>query len=262
MEAIANIRLQKAMKTIYASRQYYKELKEFSCSVTANVNLNDFPLAAKRPQTGAKTVVVITSEKGLCGYFNSRLMATAVEAINKDIAQGIKISVIPVGKKAVDYFSKRGFDIAAKYSGFPAQDQKKIAGEIADIAIKLFLNGSTDEVSVFYNYFASMSRQDATLIKVLPFVSDQAGSPGDYLFEPDQESITSAVMYQTIVTDIVSCFLESNASEHAARTIAMQQATINADDMISALTMLYNKVRQASITREIIEVVSSAEALK
>ncbi len=271
MEAISNIKLQKAMKAVSYSRKYAEELSSFAKSVSSSINLSELDICKSNKEAACAVFIVLSSDKGLCGYFHSKLFASVLKAAHEKELKGKKVILITSGKKAFDFFNRKGFEIIHSSSVSDHVNNIAAADKVLSKSADMFFKGTCESVEIFFNYFASLGRQEATSVTLFPFApeslgnseaSNASGARPDYIFEPNQEELALGLLTQYLATRLVLCFTESTASEHAARMIAMQQATINADDMIMSLTMLYNKVRQASITREIIEVVSSAEALK
>ncbi len=265
METIASIRLQKAVKTVNNARAYSKDFFEFSGSIIASTDssvLGEIAITKKRE---VKTVlyIALASDRGLCGVFNSKLLNSVVASAGDLVKSGKSVKVLSVGKKAADVMSRKGYSVISKYPGLTSENAVKTANSIVKEIVALFEKGEVDEVVLAYNLFASTARQEVTENKIIPVSSGEKESvKTEYILEPKGKELIESIIVHGLMTTLSQAMFDSIASEHAARMIAMQQSTTNADEMITDLTMLYNKVRQALITREIIEVVSGVEAQK
>jgi F-type H+-transporting ATPase subunit gamma len=243
-------------------------------SVAARVDPSIHPLlAAREPRADAKTlVIVVTGDKGLCGSFNTNVIKGAgayITELSGPAALGL------VGRKGRDFFGRRGFAVLFEQIGIFQKLRYQDAQTIAQLAIDAFTSGDADRVMLVYNEFKSVMTQRVVVDQLLPIargeVDDETpppqASPGegyapvDYLYEPSPEEIFNQLLPRYVEVQVYRALLESNAAFFAAQMTAMDTATKNSGDMISSLTLYMNKVRQAAITREIIEVVSGAEAL-
>lgn len=282
MESIANIRLQKAMKSVFPARDYSNELLAFAAQIIKTIDaekLPNLPLFKSRDPKNA-LFVVISSDRGLCGFFNNKLLSSAINAISNEKSKGKGVRVIAVGKKGIDFLKRHDSSVVQTYSQNQFEQKSDLAKQLTFDCINEFENKNVDEVYIFYNHFISIGRQEASAMKFLPLLFNIEDIPShiplrfeglfefgktfnfpEFIFEPKMEEIIYDLLKRYLETMMLQVLLESNASEHAARMIAMQQSTLSADEMIGDLTMLYNKARQTLITREIIEIVSSAEAL-
>jgi F-type H+-transporting ATPase subunit gamma len=244
-------------------------------STMARIESPEHPLLAVRPENNI-LVIVLTGERGLAGAFNSNVLRKAHEFFRA--RQGKKITTIPVGKKGRDSLRRAGFTFAAEYVNVLARVDFKTAREIANLVAELYVKEEIDSVYIIFSEFKTVMTPTLTAEKLLPVESirdeendaaardgHDAKKPGesketpiDYIYEQPEEQILAKLLPRYVETQILRAMLESSAAEHAARMTAMEAATNNANDVIEALTLHMNKVRQAAITKEIIEIVSGA----
>jgi F-type H+-transporting ATPase subunit gamma len=234
-------------------------------NLAGRVERAQHPLLAKREPKQVK-LVVLTSDRGLCGAYNTNILRKAVEAVKQFKAEGKEVKVNVVGRKGRDFFRKRSaYTLGKVWSDLGMVDYDK-AADVGKNIVERFTAGETDEVYLLYNEFKSVIAQKVTLEKLLPVEppaeSDPFMASVDYLYEPSAESILSSILPKHIEVQVYRSMLESQASEMGARMTAMDSATRNAKDMIERLTLKFNKQRQAAITKEISEIVGGAEALK
>ncbi len=211
-------------------------------------------------------LVVLTSDRGLCGAYNTNILRKAVEAVRQFKAEGKEVRVNVIGRKGRDFFRKRSaYTVGKVWSDLGTVDYDK-AADVGKNIVERFTAGETDEVYLLYNEFKSVIQQKVTLEKLLPVEPPAEQDPFmaavDYLYEPSPEAILDSILPKHIEVQAYRAMLESQASEMGARMTAMDSATRNARDMIDRLTLKYNKQRQAAITKEISEIVGGAEALK
>mgnify|MGYP001159349948 CR=1 FL=1 len=289
MKMVSSSKLRRAQERILRSRPYAKEmLRVFNNLATRTENsthplLNDDPLAART------LLIVITADRGLCGSFNTNVVKSALQfSIEQPKApDGLDIAMALVGRKGRDFFMRRGFDVLYEEVGLFQNVKWSHAQTIAQTAIKEFLGPDISSVYLVYNEFRSAISQRVVIEKLLPIprlneaeaaaagkpassqaldavsakAADPSASPAvDYLFEPDPEQLLNLLLPLHVGVQVQRALLESSAAEHAARMQSMDSATRNAKEMVDRLTLYMNKVRQAAITREIIEVVSGAQA--
>ncbi len=268
MKFIAAARLRRAQETAVSLRPYAGGIREVLRSAISRIeNPEQFPVLAERPEE--RVLVLVTSgERGLCGAFNANLLRRAFEFFNerKDKA----LEVIPIAKKSRDAFRKRPWKLAAEYVDVTAKADLGKAREIAAEVMKLYAANQADSVYLIYNEFKNVMMQVVRVEKLLPLeraalATADRGAPAasgadsvDYLYEQPAAEILSKLVPRYVEMQIYRMLAESSAAEHAARMTAMELATKNAGEVIDALTLHMNKVRQAAITREIIEVVSGA----
>ncbi len=272
MKMVSSSKLRRAQERILKSRPYAQEmLRVFNNLATRTDNashplLNDDPLAART------LIIVITADRGLCGSFNTNVAKAALQfTIDQPKSpDGRDVAMALVGRKARDFFLRRGFDVLYEEVGLFQNVKWSHAQAIASTAIKEFLGPDVSSVYLVYNEFKSVISQRVVIEKLLPIprlneaegATDGASATAaaDYLFEPGPEQLLNTLLPMHVAVQVNRALLESSAAEHAARMQSMDSATRNAKEMVDRLTLYMNKVRQAAITREIIEVVSGAQA--
>ncbi|MGB2669754.1 MAG: ATP synthase F1 subunit gamma [Candidatus Acidiferrum sp.] len=266
MKFVAAARLRRAQEAALAARPYAKELARVLRSIMSRIEQPEHPLLARRPEEKI-LVIVLTGERGLAGAFNSNILRKANEFFRPN--KGKKISVIPVGKKGRDALRKAGFPIAAEYVNVLARVNFGTARDIASVVTDLYTKQEADSVYIVFSEFKTVMTPNLVLEKLLPVeamradeesADERATAQIDYIYEQPMEVLLDRLLPRYIETQILRAMLESSAAEHAARMTAMESATKNAGDVIEALTLYMNKVRQAAITKEIIEIVSGASS--
>ncbi|MGE3842023.1 MAG: ATP synthase F1 subunit gamma [Vicinamibacterales bacterium] len=264
MKMIAASRLRRAQDRVIAARPYAQQTLRVLNSLASRVESNRHPLLAHRPESsGPALLFVLTADKGLCGGFNTNILKQAGTFIVDSPARQVALGL--VGRKGRDFFKRRGFDVRYEAVNVFSHLKFSDAQAIAATAIDEFCAQRVGSVHLIYNEFKSVVQQRVVIERLLPLprlaTTDSAVPPVEYVFEPEPERILDTLLPRHVEIQIYRALLESAAAEHAARMTAMDSATKNAADVIEQLTLYMNKVRQASITREIIEVVSGAEAL-
>jgi len=265
MKMVAAAKLRRSQDRVIAARPYSRKMLAVIANLASRVERAQHPLLAKREPKKVK-LVVLTSDRGLCGAYNTNIVRKAVETVRELKAQGKEVRINIVGRKGRDFFRKRAtYDIGQSWSDLGMIDYGK-AADIGKNIVDRFSAGETDEVYLLYNEFKSVMQQNVTLEKILPVEppteEDPFSAVVDYLYEPSPAAILSSILPKHIEVQVYRSLLESQASEMGARMTAMDSATRNARDMIDRLTLKYNKQRQAAITKEISEIVGGAEALK
>jgi F-type H+-transporting ATPase subunit gamma len=273
MKFVAAARLRRAQEAALAARPYAVELARVLRSTMARIESPEHPLLAVRPENNI-LAIVLTGERGLAGAFNSNVLRKAHEFFR--LHPGKKITTIPVGKKGRDSLRRAGFTFAAEYVNVLARVDFSTAREIANLVAALYVKEEIDSVYIIFSEFKSVMTPTLTVEKLLPVekIRDEENphatqhadshnknpndTPIDYIYEQPEEQILAKLLPRYVETQILRAMLESSAAEHAARMTAMEAATNNANDVIEALTLHMNKVRQAAITKEIIEIVSGA----
>jgi F-type H+-transporting ATPase subunit gamma len=264
MKFVAAARLRRAQEAALAARPYAKELARVLRSTMSRIAEPQHPLLAHRPEERVLTIV-LTGERGLAGAFNANILRKANEFFRAN--KGKKISTIPVGKKGRDALKKAGFNVIAEYINVLARVDFGTAREIANLVTDLYAREQIDSVYIVFSEFKTVMTPNLVVEKLLPVEAARedegsAASPGssqiDYIYEQPEEQLLGKLLPRYIETQLLRAMLESSAAEHAARMTAMESATQNAGDVIEALTLHMNKVRQAAITKEIIEIVSGA----
>jgi len=268
MKFIAAARLRRAQETAVSLRPYASGIREILRSAMSRIeNPEQFPLLTQRPEE--KVLVLVTSgERGLCGAFNANVLRRAFEFLREKSDKSVE--VITIAKKSRDAFRKRSWKIASEYVDVTSRADLGKAKEIAAEVMKIYESGGADSVYLIYNEFKNVMMQTLRVEKLLPLehsalnehdksVPQASASPTvDYIYEQPAAEIFNKLVPRYVEMQIFRMLAESSAAEHAARMTAMESATSNASDVIDALTLHMNKVRQAAITREIIEVVSGA----
>ncbi len=263
MKMVAAAKMRRAQEQMFAARPYAAQNKALiQRLLSALEEIPQSPLFGSRPILKI-TLVVITADRGLCGAFNHNIIREAVNEFT--IFKDKEINLVCIGRKGYDYFRKRNYNISHHYVNIFNNLRFELAEEIAELLIDEVLSGKTDAVRVVFNEFKSVLRQELIIEDFLPITMDESmpeqGSI-DYLYEPSREKLLEALIPQHLKMQIWHAMLESYASEQAARMTAMENATDNASELIAGLTLEYNKARQAAITKEILDIIGGAEALR
>ena len=274
MKMVAASKLRRAQERMTAARPYATQLQRVLGSVASRVDSSIHPLLVAREigPDSRTLVIVVSGDKGLCGSFNTNLIKAAAAFI---LGSAQKCALGLVGRKGRDYFSRRGFAVAFEEVGIFQRLSYADAQRIAQTAVDVFIKGEVDRVVLVYNEFKSVISQRAVVQQLLPIASADVDSAAaaskaeaathlaqiDYLYEPSPQEIFNQLLPRYVEVQVFRALLESNAAFFAAQMTAMDTAVKNSSDMIASLTLYMNKVRQAAITREIIEVVSGAQAL-
>jgi F-type H+-transporting ATPase subunit gamma len=270
MKMVAAAKLRRAQTGVVSARPYAQKIRELLQHLAPNVEAGPESLFSVRPVSRV-ALVVVTSDRGMCGAFNSNLIKMVERHIESEYSRepGVaKVTLFCVGKKGADYFGKRQHDLSGRYIGVYNNlvflQAKKIVKDVLDA----YLRGAIDRVDILYNEFKSIAQQRIVVEQFLPIPPEtiSAGvvkhaTPTDYIYEPSSAAILRALIPKHLDFQLWRILLESNAAEQGARMAAMENATENAEELISTLQLQYNKARQSSITRELLEIVSGAEAL-
>jgi F-type H+-transporting ATPase subunit gamma len=266
MKMIAASRLKRAQDRVVAARPFAQRMLRVLNSLVSRVDSDAHPLLKMPDQSGAPALlIVVTADRGLCGSFNSNVIKGAGQFIVTE-GQGREVALGLIGRKGREFFRRRGFDVRYEAVGIFQRLQFAHAAEIADAAIEEFTSGRVNSVYLVYNEFKSVMTQKLVIERLLPIprLEVEAGTAAapsvDYIFEPAPEQIFADLLPRHVQVQVYRALLESNAAFFAAQMTAMDAATRNSAEMIENLTLYMNKVRQAAITREIIEVVSGASA--
>ncbi|HZN82814.1 MAG TPA: F0F1 ATP synthase subunit gamma [Mycobacterium sp.] len=277
-ELIATSRIGRAQSRLQAARPYALEITSMLTTLAAEAAL-DHPLLVEREDAKRAGVLVVTSDRGLCGAYNSNVFRRAEELFSLIRQEGKTPIVYAVGRKALNYYRFRNWNVTDSWNGFSEQPTYENAQEIASTLVDAFLAGADDhgddpgpdgvlgldELHIVYTEFKSMMSQNAVAHRIAPmvveYVEEEIGPRTLYSFEPDATTLFDALLPRYLATRIYAALLESAASELASRQRAMKSATDNADDLIKALTLEANRERQAQITQEISEIVGGANAL-
>jgi F-type H+-transporting ATPase subunit gamma len=265
MKFVAAARLRRAQEAALAARPYAKELMGVLRSTISHIAEPQHPLLARRPEERV-LALVLSGERGLAGAFNTNLLRRANEFFRAN--QGRKLLLIPVGKKGRDALKKAGFTLIAEYINVLARVEFATVREIADLVADLYAKGETDSVYIIFSEFKTVMSANLAVEKLLPVDPEQvkqgtaepSGAQVEHIYEQPAEQLLDRLLPRYVESQVQRAMLESSAAEHAARMTAMESATKNAGDVIEALTLHMNKVRQAAITKEIIEIVSGASS--
>lgn len=261
MKMIAASRLRRAQDRVVAARPFAQGMRKVLNRLVTRVEPDAHPLLRVPDTSAGRTLlIVMTADRGLCGSFNSNILKTAGQFIVSE-GQAHEVSLGLVGRKGRDFFRRRGFDVRLEQVGIFQRLTFGHAVEIANAAIDEFVSGNVTGVHLVYNEFKSVMSQRVVLERLLPIATvDAEEASVDYLYEPQAEEIFRDLLPRHVQAQVYRALLESNAAFYAAQMTAMDAATRNSAEMIDNLTLYMNKVRQAAITREIIEVVSGAAA--
>lgn len=266
MKMVAAAKLRRAQEAIVSARPYAEKIGEVLSTVASRTEEVAHPLLQARPPKRVE-LVVMTSDRGLAGAFNSNITRLAQRFLRENANTYETIKVSTIGRKGRDFFRARGVETRKDYPGvFEALTFEK-AQEIAKELVASFLEEELDAVFLLYNEFVSAMTQRPSLTRLLPIAPDDFGGEAvgpevDYLYEPSQAEVLDSLLPRHLEMQVWRALLESNASEHAARMVAMENATKNSGELIAKYTLQYNRARQAYITKELMEIVSGAEALK
>ncbi len=282
MKMVAAAKLRKVQDRMLNFRPYAKRVREIIADLSMAVERDIHPILVVRPR---KTIelLVITSDKGLCGAFNANILRFASRQVSELKRQGFEVSISTVGKKAFDYFNRRGLKPRASWVGLSGKVSYESAKDIAKDLIDAYINESFDEVRIVFNEFKSLISQRLVCFRVLPLESlEEEACPevtervvtqreeekgvsqlaGSFIYEPSVEAVFERLLPRYVEIQIFRALLESSAAEEAARMTAMENATKNCEDLVQRVTLIANKVRQEGITKELMDIVGGVEALR
>ena len=264
MQMIAVSRLKRSEDRLRSARPYAQKIQEFMETLAPSLSTIRHPLLIKR-QVNKIGLVLITADKGLCGGYNANVLNHAQEFLNQFSDKDLRL--ILIGRKGYDFYRRKKYPIDHTLLQISKDITLQEVKEISGVVIKGFEQGHYDEVDLIYTRFQSAMNTRPTTMKLLPLEKSEVlktgnGIKGEPLFEPDPEEIMSLLLPKYLEAQIYNGLVESVASEQGARMVSMKSATENAEEMISSLTLSYNKARQAAITKEILEVTTGAEALR
>lgn len=268
MKMVAASKLRKAQDAILQMRPYAHKLYGILENAASSLDGEQQSVYSIERDVKKTLVVVVTSDRGLCGAFNANAIKAALALIDEkytDQERNGNLWILPIGKKAFEYFNKRGYQVVDDYHGIFGELSFDKVKEAAEFAMDGFLNEAFDSVELVYNEFKNVATQILKTEQFLPIVKVESGEvedSTDYIFEPSVEFIVEEMIPRSLKVQFYKAILESNASEHGARMTAMDQATENAGELLNDLKLVYNRSRQAAITNEILEIVGGAEALE
>jgi F-type H+-transporting ATPase subunit gamma len=259
MKMVAAAKLRRAQEAVVASRAYAQKLGEVVAGLASESSLREHPLVRERGTQGRVMLLVLTSDRGLCGGFNTNLLRQA----ERFLATPERTTVLgTIGRKAYDFYKRRPVEIV-EHVTTGSTTPIELAREVVARAVARFVNEEVDAIYILFSRFRSAISQVPTIERLLPIESPAAtDNPREYLFEPDRNAVIEDLLPRYVEVKVFQAVLESIASEQGARMTAMESASKNASDMIERLTLEMNRARQATITKELMEIVGGAEALK
>ena len=265
MKMVAASKLRRAQERVIATRPFAREARRVLASLANRVDQTKHPLLARRAgaERNPTLLIVITSDRGLCGSFNTNIIKATGAFLAENPGRAISLGL--VGRKGRDMLGRRGLPVRLEYVNLPKLISFAEAEAVAGPAIADFIEGRVDSVHLIYNEFKSVMQQRVVAEQLLPLAeiekTEEVAGAAEYLYEPSPERIFDVLLGRLVEAQVLRALLESNAAFYAAQMTAMDAATRNSAEMIEGLTLTMNKIRQAAITREIIEVVSGAQAL-
>jgi F-type H+-transporting ATPase subunit gamma len=264
MKMVSAAKLRRAQENVVAARPYAQKMGEVLQSLAGNLEGDLHPLLEKR-EAKKLLLVVVTSDRGLCGGFNSNLCKAGERYLKEQQGAFEQISVLTVGRKGYEFLKNR-HTIYKNFSNIISKPNYQAAALLAQDVIEGYLAGEYDQVVMLYNAFRTVMSQDITFQQLLPIVPDDQGAADEvgveYIYEPSVNALLAEILPKNIEVQIFKAMLESVAGEHGARMTAMDSASKNASEMIGKLTLQYNRARQAAITTELMEIISGAESIK
>jgi len=265
MKMVSAAKFRKAQQRMFELRPYAERMGTILSSLAGGAEGEIHPLLAVRPRKNIE-VLVITSDRGLCGAFNTNILKAGTKHIAELKKEGFEVGISCVGRKARDYFKRRNVELKSSWTGISGKISYANAQEMAGNIIEKYTDETVDEVILIYNEFKSAIAQKVVIAKLLPLApietSEETLPVYNFIYEPSKQEIFSRLVPKNVEIQIFRALIESQASEEAARMAAMENATKSANDMISSLTLQYNKARQATITKELMDIVGGVEALK
>ncbi|VAX34266.1 ATP synthase gamma chain [hydrothermal vent metagenome] len=263
MKMVSASKLRRAQERMFALRPYSDKMREVLLSLAQPGEQDRHPLLKIRPRKTVE-VLILTSDKGLCGAFNTNVLKAGVSLVKDLENEGFETSISTLGRKAGDYFKRRNIPVRQAWTGLSGKISYTSAQEIAVVLMDKYINETFDELYLIYNEFKSVASQKVTKLRLLPLGEvehEEEDEMKDFLFEPSEAEIFNRLLPKSVEIQLYRTMLESRVSEEAARMTAMENATQSAEDMIDRLTLEYNKARQATITRELMDIVGGAEAI-
>ena len=263
MKMVAASKLRKAQNAILKMRPYAAKLKDILQNLSASLDSGDVNIYSEKRNTEKVLLVVLTSNRGLCGAFNTNILRTTVQRLQNEYASQYnsgKLSILTIGRKATEFFTKRGYNVVSTHDYIYDDLTYDNVAAIAVSVMKAFADKEYDRVDIIYNQFKNAVIQKVTVEQFLPVEAPAESvsvskTNNDFIFLPSKEEIVSELIPKSLKIQFYKAVLDSNASENGARMTAMHQATDNAGDLIKELNLAYNKARQAAITKEILEIV-------
>jgi len=266
MNMVAASKLRGAQAKMEGFEPYAMKFAEVFGNLASGIESDIHPLLVRKEKVSRIDLLHFSADRGLCGSFNTNLIAKARKWINEQKNNKVECSLTTVGKKGKDFFGNRDFNVIASHMNVYATVDISFVNQITTAFIDRYLADDTDEVYMMYGRFVGMAKQEPTLVKLIPVEpprqEEQDTVASEYLCEPDPERLLIEFLPKHISVQIMNAFLQSETSEHAARMAAMDNASKNCNELVDNLTLVYNKARQAAITAELMDIVGGAEALK
>ena len=262
MKMVSAAKLKRAQDAITQMRPYSNKLSELLKNLSASLDASDGGVYAQKREVKKVLLVTITSNRGLCGGFNTYIIKKTKDLINNEY-QNKEVNILSIGKKSSEHFKKNGFNVVSNHDDLFTDLTFDNVSKVAEYIMDQFVKGDYDKIDLVYNQFKNAATQIIMAENFLPIQADknQETVSGDYIFEPQKQEIVERLIPKSLKTQLFKAILDSHAAEHGARMTAMHKATDNAGELKKELTLTYNKARQAAITGEILEIVGGAEAL-
>jgi len=263
MKMVAAAKLRRAEEAVTAARPYSDKMRDVLMSLASRTDPSSHPMLEIN-DVEKVLLIEVTADRGLCGGFNANLNRRTEAFVKEMKGKGVQVDLLNVGRKGNDYFRRRDVDIAEKFINVMNNVTMELAGDVVEFAVEKFTEGEYLEVYLLFNRFKTAATQILTQRKLLPVsVEEEEGARRrEYLYEPSEEELLSEIIPKYVQVQVFTGLLDSVASEQGARMTAMEAATSNAEEMIHKLTLKFNRMRQESITTELMEIVGGAEALK
>lgn len=265
MNMVASAKLRGAQARIERFRPYAAKYREVVGELAEKAEGASHPLLEEREEKKNSGIILVTSDRGLCGGFNANIISSALKLAKDLEKEGRKVFFTCMGKKGRDAIKEKGYEIMESYGDRMASVDFQLASSIAQNVIEKYESGELDEVWIVYGEFASLAHQPPNQLRILPLAAPKAEDGekdlSEYIYEPNEAKLLEDLLPRYINVQVYRSLLDTSASEHAARMAAMDNATRNCNELINSLTLLYNKTRQAAITSELIDIVGGAEAL-
>ena len=262
MKMVSAAKLKRAQDAITQMRPYSNKLSELLKNLSGSLDASDGGFYAQKREVKKVLLVTITSNRGLCGGFNTYIIKKTKDLINNEY-QNKEVNILSIGKKSSEHFKKNGFNVVSNHDDLFTDLTFDNVSKVAEYIMDQFVKGDYDKIDLVYNQFKNAATQIIMAENFLPIQADknQETVSGDYIFEPQKQEIVERLIPKSLKTQLFKAVLDSHAAEHGARMTAMHKATDNAGELKKELTLTYNKARQAAITGEILEIVGGAEAL-
>ena len=266
MNMVAAAKLRGAQQNMEKFHPYALKFREFIGRLAAGVeDASEYALLTPKEEVKTVELLLVTADRGLCGSFNTNLLVAAEKFIKARKAEGIEVSLINAGRKARDYFRRRPVKVRDSHIGLLNKVAYEDARRMGSELIELFETGGADEVYILYSHFISIAKQQPSVVRLLPItaaVQQEGEKAFEYLFEPSHQALLTDLLPNYIYVQVLESLYQTSVGEHAARMAAMENATSNCKELVRTLTLTYNKARQAGITKELMDIVGGAEALK